>query len=212
MPEIKKIPRWSGWNKFEYTFDPISVFILSTSCDQMNEFNLARANIVDKDGQKICPCLWFDSQAEDAANFYVSIFKDSKIEGITRYGKEGYEIHHMKEGTVMTVEFQIAGQKFLGLNGGPIFQFNESISFQIMSDTQEEIDYYWNRLSEGGDPNAQQCGWLKDKFNLSWQVVPRILPQLMKAHNTNKSQSVMKAMLQMKKLDIDKLQKAYDLA
>jgi predicted 3-demethylubiquinone-9 3-methyltransferase (glyoxalase superfamily) len=176
----------------------------------MSKFNFVNTDNPRHGEQKICPCLWFDSQAEDAATFYVSIFKDSKIENITRYGKEGFEIHHMKEGTVMTVEFQLEGQKFLGLNGGPVFQFNESISFQIMCDSQEEIDYYWNKLSDRGDPNAQQCGWLKDRYNLSWQVIPRILPRLMNDRNQKKSQNVMHAMLQMKKINIDELQAAYD--
>lgn len=176
----------------------------------MGKYNLVDTNKQLHDAQKICPCLWFDSEAEEAANFYVSIFKNSKIESITRYGKEGFELHHMKEGTVMTVEFLLEGQKYLGLNGGPVFQFNEAISFQIMCDTQEEIDYYWNKLSDGGDPNAQQCGWLKDQYNLSWQVVPRLLPQLIKDSNPKKSQSVIHAMLQMKKINIDELQTAFN--
>jgi predicted 3-demethylubiquinone-9 3-methyltransferase (glyoxalase superfamily) len=116
----------------------------------------------------------------------------------------------MKEGTVMTVEFQIEDQKFIALNGGPVFRFNEAISFQIMCDTQEDIDYYWNKLSEGGEQDAQQCGWLKDKYGLSWQVVPKLLPKLLKDKNAKKSQSVMLAMLQMKKIDLNELRKAYE--
>lgn len=160
--------------------------------------------------QKISPCLWFDDQGEEAAKFYTSIFKDSKIGDVTRYGKEGYEIHGKEEGTVMTVEFEIEGQKFLVLNGGPIFKFNEAISFQVYCETQEEVDYYWEKLSEGGDEKAQQCGWLKDKYGVSWQIVPTILIKMLKDKDSEKSQRVMKAMLQMHKLDISTLKKAYE--
>lgn len=160
--------------------------------------------------QKISPCLWFDDQGEEAAKFYTSIFKDSKIGDVTRYGKEGYEIHGREEGTVMTVEFEIEGQKFLVLNGGPIFKFNEAISFQVYCETQEEVDYYWEKLSEGGDEKAQQCGWLKDKYGVSWQIVPTILIKMLKDKDSQKSQRVMKAMLQMHKLDISTLKKAYE--
>lgn len=160
--------------------------------------------------QKISPCLWFDDQGEEAAKFYTSIFKDSKIGDVTRYGKEGYEIHGREEGTVMTVEFEIEGQKFLALNGGPIFKFNEAISFQVYCETQEELDYYWEKLSEGGDEKAQQCGWLKDKYGVSWQIVPTILIKMLKDNDSEKSQKVMKAMLQMHKLDISTLKKAYE--
>jgi predicted 3-demethylubiquinone-9 3-methyltransferase (glyoxalase superfamily) len=160
--------------------------------------------------QKISPCLWFDDQGEEAAKFYTSIFKDSKIGDVTRYGKEGYEIHGREDGTVMTVEFEIEGQKFLALNGGPIFKFNEAISFQVYCETQEEVDYYWEKLSEGGDEKAQQCGWLKDKYGVSWQIVPTILIKMLKDKDSEKSQRVMKAMLQMHKLDISTLKKAYD--
>ena len=160
--------------------------------------------------QKISPCLWFDDQGEEAAKFYTSIFKDSKIGDVTRYGKEGYEIHGKEEGTVMTVEFEIEGQKFLALNGGPIFKFNEAISFQVYCETQEEVDYYWEKLSEGGDEKAQQCGWLKDKYGVSWQIVPIILIKMLKDKDSENSQKVMKAMLQMHKLDISTLKKAYE--
>jgi predicted 3-demethylubiquinone-9 3-methyltransferase (glyoxalase superfamily) len=160
--------------------------------------------------QKISPCLWFDDKAEEAAKFYTSIFKDSKIGDVTRYGKEGYEIHGREEGTVMTAEFEIEGQKFLALNGGPIFKFNEAISFQVYCETQEEVDYYWEKLSEGGDEKAQQCGWLKDKYGVSWQIVPIILIKMLKDKDSEKSQRVMKAMLQMRKLDISTLKKAYE--
>ena len=160
--------------------------------------------------QKISPCLWFDDKGEEAAKFYISIFKDSKIGDVTRYGKEGYEIHGKEEGTVMTVEFEIEGQKFLGLNGGPIFKFNEAISFQVYCETQEEVDYYWEKLSEGGDEKAQVCGWLKDKYGVSWQIVLIILIEMLKDKDSEKSQKVMKAMLQMHKLDISTLKKAYE--
>jgi predicted 3-demethylubiquinone-9 3-methyltransferase (glyoxalase superfamily) len=162
--------------------------------------------------QKISPCLWFDDNAEDAVKFYASIFKDSKIGNVTRFGKEGYEIHKKKEGSVMTIDFEIEGQKFLALNGGPIFKFNEAISFQIYCDTQEEIDYYWDKLTEDGDKNAQVCGWLKDKFGVSWQVVPVALIKMLEDKDSRKTERVMKAMLQMQKLDIDALRKAYQEA
>ncbi len=160
--------------------------------------------------QKITPCLWFDNQAEEAANFYTSIFKNSKIGNITRYGKEGYEIHKRETGTVMTMDFEIEGQKFTALNGGPVFKFNEAISFVVQCKTQKEVDYYWEKLSEGGDERAQQCGWLKDKYGVSWQIVPDILSKLVGDPASEKSQRAMKAMLQMKKIDIEGLKKAYE--
>lgn len=158
--------------------------------------------------QKIIPNLWFNNEAEQAVNFYTSVLRNSGIGKISRYGKEGFEIHGMPEGTVMTIEFHLEGQRFLALNGGPHFTFNEAVSFVINCDKQEEIDYYWNKLSEGGDPKSQVCGWLKDKFGLSWQVVPSILPDLM--NDNERSGAVMKELLRMKKLDIATLQKAYD--
>jgi predicted 3-demethylubiquinone-9 3-methyltransferase (glyoxalase superfamily) len=160
--------------------------------------------------QKITPCLWFDKQAEEAVNFYVSIFKNAKTGNITRYGKEGHEIHNMPAGTVMTVEFQIEGQDFLALNGGPVFKFNEAISFQVHCKTQEEVDHYWEKLSQGGDKNAQQCGWLKDKYGVSWQIVPTVLPEMLRDKDPKKSERVMKALLQMHKLDIKRLKEAYE--
>ena len=159
---------------------------------------------------KITPCLWFDNQAEEAVNFYVSIFKNSKIGSITRYGEEGYEIHGRPAGTVMTVEFQLDGQGFVALNGGPVFKFNEAISFQVHCKTQEEVDHYWEKLSKGGDKNAQQCGWLKDKYSVSWQIVPTVLPKMLQDKDAKKSERVMKALLQMKKLDIERLEQAYE--
>jgi predicted 3-demethylubiquinone-9 3-methyltransferase (glyoxalase superfamily) len=160
--------------------------------------------------QKITPCLWFDNQAEEAAKFYTSIFKKSKIGNISRYGKEGYEIHGREAGTVLTIDFELEGQRFTGLNGGPVFKFNEAISFVVQCNTQKEVDYYWEKLSEGGDEKAQQCGWLKDKYGVSWQIVPDVLGELVGDPASEKSQRAMKAMLQMKKIDIEGLKKAYE--
>jgi predicted 3-demethylubiquinone-9 3-methyltransferase (glyoxalase superfamily) len=160
--------------------------------------------------QKIIPCLWFDDKAEEAAKFYASIFKNSKIGDVSRYGKEGYEFHGKEDGTVMTVDFEIEGQKYVALNGGPIFKFNEAISFQVHCETQKEVDYYWEKLSEGGDEKAQQCGWLKDKYGVSWQIVPVVLTKMLQDKDAKKSQRVMKALLQMRKLDIKTLTQAYE--
>jgi predicted 3-demethylubiquinone-9 3-methyltransferase (glyoxalase superfamily) len=157
---------------------------------------------------KISPCLWFDTQAEDAALFYTAVFKNSKIVTISRYPEAGQEIHGKPPGSVMVVAFELNGQSFTALNGGPHFKITEAVSFQIECESQQELDYYWERLSEGGDPNAQQCGWLKDKFGLSWQVVPRILPELLTDPDPAKSQRAFQALLQMKKLDIAALQRA----
>jgi predicted 3-demethylubiquinone-9 3-methyltransferase (glyoxalase superfamily) len=158
----------------------------------------------------ITPCLWFDTQAEEAARYYTGIFKNSKIGKISRYTEAGREVHGQKAGTVMTVEFELNGQPFTALNGGPIFKFNEAISFQIMCQTQEEVDHYWNKLSEGGDKNSQQCGWVKDKYGLSWQVVPTVLPELLTDPDKEKAGRAMEAMLQMKKLDIAELKRAFE--
>jgi predicted 3-demethylubiquinone-9 3-methyltransferase (glyoxalase superfamily) len=160
--------------------------------------------------QKITPCLWFDHQAEEAARFYVSIFENSSIGSINRYGKEGFEIHGKPEGSVMTVTFRLERQEFTALNGGPIFKFTEAVSFVVGCDTQEEVDHYWEKLSEGGDEKAQQCGWLKDRYGLSWQVVPVAMFDMMKDPNATKSGRVMNALLQMKKLDHAALKRAYD--
>ena len=159
--------------------------------------------------QKITPCLWFDTQAEEAANFYIGIFKSSKIRSISRYPAEGQEIHGKPAGSVMVVEFELDGQTFTGLNGGPIFKFTEAVSLQVNCDSQEEVDYFWSKLSEGGDKNAQQCGWLKDKFGLSWQIIPRGMAEMMSG-DPAKAQRAFKAMLQMKKLDINELKRAYN--
>jgi predicted 3-demethylubiquinone-9 3-methyltransferase (glyoxalase superfamily) len=158
--------------------------------------------------QKITTNLWFDGNAEEAVNFYSSIFKDSKIGNILRYGKEGYEIHGMPEGAVMTIDFEIFGQHFVALNGGTQFKFNESISFIIRCENQEEVDYYWEKLGAGGDENAKVCGWLKDKYGVSWQIIPSLLYVLLK--NKEKSARVMNALLKMKKLNLQELQNAYD--
>jgi predicted 3-demethylubiquinone-9 3-methyltransferase (glyoxalase superfamily) len=160
--------------------------------------------------QKIKPCLWFNDEAEEAAEFYTSIFANSKIIGISRYGEAGYEVHGRPAGSVMTAEFELDGQAFTALNGGPIFKFNEAVSFQVMCETQKEVDYYWEKLSEGGNESAQQCGWLKDKYGLSWQVVPIVLIELLNDPDPVKSQRTMTAMLQMKKIDIDELKRTYD--
>ena len=159
--------------------------------------------------QKITPCLWFDDQAEEAARFYTGIFKNSKIVKTSRYTEAGQEIHGRPPGSVMTVSFELDGQAFTALNGGPVFKFNEAISFQINCDTQEEVDHYWSKLSAGGDEKAQQCGWLKDKYGVSWQVVPTILPEMLKDPDPAKAARAMEAMLQMKKLDIAKLKRAH---
>jgi predicted 3-demethylubiquinone-9 3-methyltransferase (glyoxalase superfamily) len=160
--------------------------------------------------QPIIPCLWFDSQAEEAARFYTGIFKNSQLGRISRYGEVGQEEHGQKPGTVMTVEFELNGQPFTALNGGPAFKFTEAISFQIMCDTQEEIDHYWNKLSQGGDPKAQMCGWVKDKYGLSWQVVPAVLVEMVSDPNKEKANRAFAAMLKMKKLDIAELERAYE--
>jgi predicted 3-demethylubiquinone-9 3-methyltransferase (glyoxalase superfamily) len=158
---------------------------------------------------RLTPCLWFDRQAEDAARFYISIFPNSRMTDVARYGDAGREIHGMPAGTVMTVAFELDGQSFTALNGGPLFRFNEAISFQINCDTQDEVDYYWERLTSGGDERAQQCGWLKDRFGLSWQVVPRGMYEMLKDSDRARADRAMRAMLRMKKPDIAELQRAY---
>jgi predicted 3-demethylubiquinone-9 3-methyltransferase (glyoxalase superfamily) len=160
--------------------------------------------------KKITTNLWFDTQGEDAAMYYTSIFNNSKIRRITRYGNEGYELHGRPEGTVMTVEFQLEGQEFVALNGGPQFKFTEAISFIVNCETQEEVDYYWEKLSEGGDERAQVCGWLKDKYGVSWQIIPTALTEMLRDPDPEKSERVMKAMLQMKKMDIKSLKQAFE--
>jgi predicted 3-demethylubiquinone-9 3-methyltransferase (glyoxalase superfamily) len=154
--------------------------------------------------QKIVPCLWYDNQAEDAALFYVSIFKNSKVLDVARYGEAGPG----PAGSVMTVSFVLDGREFVGLNGGPVFTFSEAISFQVGCETQEEVDYFWEKLSEGGTKG--QCGWLKDKYGVSWQITPTILPELLRDKDPAKSQRVAAAMLKMTRLDIGRLKQAYN--
>jgi predicted 3-demethylubiquinone-9 3-methyltransferase (glyoxalase superfamily) len=157
---------------------------------------------------RIAPCLWFDSQAEEAARFYVSVFRNSGIDAVSHYGKEGFDVHGRPEGSVMTVAFRLDGQAFTALNGGPVFKFTEAISLQVFCDTQDEVDYLWNKLSEGGEEGP--CGWLKDKFGLSWQVVPSVVPAMACDPDPLKSGRAMKAIMQMKKLDIATLKRAFD--
>jgi predicted 3-demethylubiquinone-9 3-methyltransferase (glyoxalase superfamily) len=157
--------------------------------------------------QKLTPFLWFDNQAEEAANLYTSIFKNSKVGTITRYDEAAAQASGRSAGSAMTVEFELEGQKFVGLNGGPIFKFTEAVSFAVSCETQEEVDYFWNKLTADGGAESQ-CGWLKDKFGLSWQIVPKILPELLKDKDAAKAHRVMKAMLQMKKIEIAKLKEA----
>jgi predicted 3-demethylubiquinone-9 3-methyltransferase (glyoxalase superfamily) len=159
---------------------------------------------------RITPCLWFADQAEGAARFYVGIFKNSRITTITRYGTAGFETHQRPAGSVMTVAFVLDGQTFTALNGGPVFTFNEAISFQVNCATQDEIDYYWDKLSAGGDPKAQQCGWLKDQYGVSWQVVPADMDEIFKDEKSAGAQRAMEAMLRMKKIDIAELRRAYE--
>jgi predicted 3-demethylubiquinone-9 3-methyltransferase (glyoxalase superfamily) len=158
---------------------------------------------------KITPCLWFDHQAEEAAAFYTAIFRNSKIGRIARFGEAGREIHGKPPGTVMTVAFELDGQTFTALNGGPDFKFNEAISLQVNCESQEEIDYYWGKLGAGGDEKAQQCGWLKDKYDVSWQIIPTVLSEMASDPNPEKSGRVMEAMLKMKKINLADLKRAY---
>lgn len=158
--------------------------------------------------QKITPCLWFDHQAEEAVNFYVSIFKNTRIGNITHYGEEGAKVSGRPKGSVMTITFQLDGQEFMALNGGPHFTFTEAVSFIINCESQEEIDELWEKLSEGGEKG--QCGWLKDKYGLSWQIVPTVLSEMMQSHDYKKTERVMSALLHMKKLDIKRVQEAYE--
>jgi predicted 3-demethylubiquinone-9 3-methyltransferase (glyoxalase superfamily) len=159
--------------------------------------------------QKITTCLWFDSNAEEAVSFYSTVFKNSKIKETTRYVEAGQEIHGKPAGSVLTVNFELEGREFLALNGGPLFKFNESISLIIHCESQQEIDYYWERLRQGGDERAQQCGWLKDRFGVSWQIVPTALQKMIADPDPAKVQRVMQALFPMKKLDADALKRAY---
>ena len=158
---------------------------------------------------KIAPCLWFDNEAEPAAEFYTGIFPNSRIGTILRYSEVGQEFHGKPAGSVMTVAFELDGLAFTALNGGPLFRFNEAVSLQVYCETQQELDHYWEKLSAGGDENAQQCGWLKDRYGLSWQIVPLVLLDMLQDPAPEKSQRAMAALFQMKKLDIAALQRAY---
>lgn len=158
--------------------------------------------------QRIVPCLWFDGQAEEAAKLYTSVFPNSRVTEVTRYGDAGQDVHGQKAGSVMVVEFELDGQKFTALNGGPHFTFNEAVSLQILCDDQREVDHYWEKLGEGGDPKAQQCGWLKDRFGLSWQVVPRAVTELLASADRARADRAMAAILPMKKIDIAAVERA----
>jgi len=169
---------------------------------------LRNQNMTTKITQKITPFLWFDDKAEEAAKFYASIFKNSKVGKITRYDEESAGPTGRPAGSVMTVEFELEGQEFVALNGGPIFKFTEAISFVVNCETQEEVDYFWSKLSAGGEES--RCGWLRDKFGLSWQVIPVVLIEMLADKDTAKAKRVMRAMLQMDNIDIPALKKAYD--
>ena len=159
--------------------------------------------------QKIAPFLWFDQEAEEAVKFYTSIFKNSKIGRILRYDKQAAKASGRPAGSVLTIEFELEGQKFVALNGGPQFKFNESVSFVVNCETQEEVDYFWEKLTADGGEESQ-CGWLKDRFGLSWQVTPTVLIDMLHDKDSAKAERAMKAMLQMQKIDIDKLKAAYE--
>jgi len=159
---------------------------------------------------RIAPCLWFDTEAEEAAKYYNSIFKNAKIKAVNRYPDSETEIHHKPPGSVMTVDFELDGMSFTALNGGPNFKFNEAVSLQVFCKDQEEIDYYWEKLRAGGDPKAQVCGWLKDRYGLSWQVGPANMADMFKDEKSPNTKRAMDAMLKMKKIDMAELQRAYD--
>lgn len=157
----------------------------------------------------ITPCLWFDGEAEDAARFYTGIFPNSKITSISHYGEAGREVHGQPAGKVLTVAFELDGRPFTALNGGPQFKFNEAVSFQIPCSSQEEIDYYWDKLTAGGDAQAQQCGWLKDQYGLSWQVFPAAVMDMLQDQDRKKADRVMQAIMEMRKMDLAALERAY---
>jgi predicted 3-demethylubiquinone-9 3-methyltransferase (glyoxalase superfamily) len=159
--------------------------------------------------KRITPCLWFADQAEEAAEYYCGIFENSRITAITRYGTAGHEVHGRPAGSVMTVDFELDGNPFTALNGGPVFTFNEAVSLQVFCEDQKEIDYYWQKLGAGGDPKAQQCGWLKDKYGLSWQVVPKGMEKMLADPESPGAKRAMEAMLEMKKIDVAKMEKAF---
>jgi predicted 3-demethylubiquinone-9 3-methyltransferase (glyoxalase superfamily) len=158
---------------------------------------------------RIRPCLWFADQGEEAARFYTGIFPNSRIVATTRFSDAGVEVHQRPAGSVMTVTFELDGQQFTALNGGPMFTFNEAISLEVHCKDQEEVDYYWERLGAGGDPAAQQCGWLKDRYGVSWQIIPTAMERMFLDPDSPATQRAMNAMLQMKKLDINELERVY---
>jgi len=160
--------------------------------------------------QKITPCLWFDSEAEAAARFYVAVFRNAALGTVTRYGKEGYAVHGRPEGSVLTVTFRLEGQEFTALNGGPHFTFSEAVSFVVHCESQAELDHYWEKLREGGDEKAQQCGWLKDRYGVSWQIVPAGLQEMLADRDARKVDRVIKAIMGMRKLELAALKRAYD--
>jgi predicted 3-demethylubiquinone-9 3-methyltransferase (glyoxalase superfamily) len=160
--------------------------------------------------QKITPFLWFDAKAEEAANFYCSVFDNSRVLTVSRYGEAGAKAAGMPVGTAMVVEFELAGQKFSAINGGPHFRFSPAVSFLVSCETQDEVDYFWDKLGEGGDEKARQCGWLADKYGLSWQIVPTALSKLMTSGTPAQREAVMQALLKMKKIDIEALRRAFD--
>jgi predicted 3-demethylubiquinone-9 3-methyltransferase (glyoxalase superfamily) len=168
---------------------------------------IAKQKITPRIARRIAPCLWFDTQAEQAAHFYVAIFEDSRINKISRYTEAGRDIHRKAPGSVLTVEFELEGQSFTALNGGPHFKFNEAVSFQVMCENQAEVDYFWRKLGDGGQEG--QCGWLKDKFGVSWQIVPRVLPQMLTDDDTSKRERAMSALMAMTKFDVAALQRAF---
>ena len=157
--------------------------------------------------QKITPCLWFDTQAEQAAKFYTAIFENSRINKISRYTEAGRDVHGKKAGSVLTVEFELEGQTFTAFDGGPLFKFNEAVSFQVVCEGQAEVDYFWQRLTDGGQEG--QCGWLKDKFGVSWQVMPQVLPQMLTDADSSKRERAMSALMAMTKFDVAALQRAF---
>jgi predicted 3-demethylubiquinone-9 3-methyltransferase (glyoxalase superfamily) len=159
---------------------------------------------------KIVPCLWFDSQGEEAARFYTELFPKSRITHIARYPEAGKEVHGRQPGSVLTVSFELAGQPFTALNGGPHFKFNEAVSLQIMCDDQKEVDHYWNALSAGGPLEAQQCGWVKDRYGLSWQIIPKAFLEMMASKDAAAVERAFAAMMNMKKLDLPTLQRAFN--
>lgn len=158
--------------------------------------------------RSLTPCLWFDGRAEDAARFYTGVFPDSRIVTVTRYAEAGREIHGHEPGSVLTVVFELAGNRFTALNGGPQFTFTEAVSFMVECDTQADVDHFWNALGAGGDPDAQQCGWLKDRFGLSWQIVPAFMLEVLASGDRARTERVMAAMMRMKKLDVAALERA----